>query len=304
MQSQAQGRARFRRLLAVAGCVALLGAAAGCASKVDQKAPEQKAAAAKELSAPAQRHHFRGPVQNVIDTVYAHAELTSEQFDHVGAIETDLEENSPGCEELHDKFKTSAVAIVRSGTANSEEFDQSVSEAVGVIEQRLQHETDALEEIHGVLEPWQRAKVAAALRVKIADKFGPPPEAKRHREGFSRFASYLVLSKLQLDQLATIKKELIGEKQRLRPSREELTALVDAFESDDFSKPLDEFREKKIALLHARVADAGKRADSVLSIFTPEQRELLADLILEGPGKVLLGEDPTISPREVPTRAP
>ena len=99
-----------------------------------------------------------------------------------------------------------------------------------------------------------------------------------------------MLSKLQIDQLGTIKKELLGESKQLRPTREEMLELVTAFEGEDFATTLDAFREKKLALLKVRVANAGKRADSVLSIFTPEQREILADLILEGPAKVFLGQ--------------
>jgi hypothetical protein len=52
-------------------------------------------------------------------------------------------------------------------------------------------------------------------------------------------------------------------------------------------------------VLRARVATAGKRTDSVLSIFTREQRQILADLILEGPHKLLFGDEsgPTRDPR-------
>jgi hypothetical protein len=89
-----------------------------------------------------------------------------------------------------------------------------------------------------------------------------------------------------------IKKELVGDGQKLRPSRDELDALVDAFEGDDFRTALDTLHERKAKLLRAHVGRVGDRTDTVLSIFTPEQRDLLADLILDGPSKVLYGEAP------------
>jgi hypothetical protein len=192
---------------------------------------------------------------------------------------------------MREKLRTSAVVVVRAGTTNSREFDQSVSEAVRAIEERVQKGTDALEEIHAVLEPDQRALVATALRAHVDEKFGKKRDARRHKNGVQRFASHLMLSKLQLAQLETIKKELVGEKRELRPSREEAHALVDAFEGEDFAAALDAFRAKKATLLKAHVATAGKRTNTVLSIFTVEQRELLADLILEGPRKVLFGDE-------------
>ena len=68
-------------------------------------------------------------------------------------------------------------------------------------------------------------------------------------------------------------------------------ALVDAFEGDDFGAALDALHAEKAEFLRAHVARAGDRTDTVLAIFTPEQRDLLADLILEGPTKVLYGEE-------------
>ena len=99
----------------------------------------------------------------------------------------------------------------------------------------------------------------------------------RHKKGFRRLVSYLVLSSFQIKQLQAIKKELLGEKKHLRPSRDELLALVDAFEGEDFSSTLDSFRARKLAILRDRVTHAGSRTDTVLSVLTPEQRDLLAD---------------------------
>lgn len=284
MKSQAQRRSRLVRIAAVTGTVALLGAAA-CAAQVQEK-PKDDDVTVQEITAKKGRH-FKRPVQVVIETVRAHAGLTIEQEQTLDEIVAELEEERGTHKQLREKFRSSAVAIVRSGTTDSEEFDRTVDEAVSVFEKRARRHADALDEIHAILDADQRAAVAAALRVQIDEKLGGGRDHQRHREGFRRFASHLMLSKLQLDKIETLKKELVGEKQRLRPTREELHALVDAFEGEDFRTALDEFHQKKLAILREHIADAGERTDSALAILTPEQRVLLADLIQDGWRKVL-----------------
>jgi Spy/CpxP family protein refolding chaperone len=287
---------RFRRLAVVFGAVALAGTAA-CASQAEPEASKDEAAA-QELAA-ARKHHFRSPANVVIEAARQHGDLTSDQEMTLDAIAVEVEGERETFRAMRKELRHSAVAVVRSGTADSEAFDQAVAEAVQAIEERAQRTIEALDEIHSILEPDQRVAVADALRARLDERFGPKPSRdKRYKSGFDRVASHLVLSTAQIDQLMAIKKELIGDKRELRPSRDELYALVDAFEGEDFGPALDAFHADKSRILHARIARAGERTDTVLSIFTPEQRELLADLILEGPEKVLLGDaaDPELEP--------
>lgn len=288
MMSQAQGRIRFRRLTAFFGAVALAGTAA-CASQVETEASKDEAAA-QELEA-ARRHHFRSPANVVIEAARTHGDLTAEQALTLDAIALEVEGERESFRAMRKDLRHSAVAVVRAGTADSEQFDQAVAEVVAAVDERAQATMSALEEAHSILEPEQRIAVADALRARLDERFGPKPQRdKRHKSGFERVASHLLLSTAQIDQLMAIKKELIGDKRELRPSRDELYALVDAFEGEDFGAALDAFHADKSRILQARIAHAGEKTDSVLSIFTPEQRELLADLILDGPKKVLLGE--------------
>ncbi|GMV12556.1 MAG: hypothetical protein HS104_41805 [Polyangiaceae bacterium] len=289
-----KSQVRRAPLMLLVGSVALMGAVA-CAAKVDES-PRESEPKAQELR---QKHdrHFRGPVAVVIDAARTHGNLKADQAATLDAISSELADDCGSHRALHDRLKSSAVAVVRSGSARSAEFDRSVDEAVGAIEARVQRSTDALEEIHAILDVDQRKAVAVALRARIADKFGRGPrDEKRQREGFRRFASHLMLSSLQIDKLEAAKQELFGEREKLRPSREELLELVEAFEGEDFPAALLAFRQKKSKVLRERVARAGERTDSVLTIFTPEQRELLADLIVDGPRKVLFGEE--IAPEE------
>jgi hypothetical protein len=287
MTSQAKGRARLQLLLVGAGAVVLVGAAA-CASTVDDRAQRKDEIAAQELSAPNGRH-FRGPVNVVIEAARAQGKLTADQERHLAAISGELKQDRESRKLLHDKLRTSAVAVVRSGTADSAVFDEGVSQAVAAIEQRIQRSSDAVEEIHDLLDADQRAAVAQALRARIDEKFGTK-DVRRQRGGVKRFADQLMLSTFQVDKLRAMKKEWFGDKEKLRPTREELLQLVDAFEGDDFRTELDAFRAKKAKVVRAHLAKAGERTDAVLSVLTPDQRELLADLIQDGPEKVLLGE--------------
>lgn len=271
-------------MVAIASGAVLLGAVA-CAAKVDPPAEQQKVST-QELGT--HHRHMHGPVNVIIQEARARADLTAEQAATLTTIQDELGRDRAGRKQLRDKLRKSAVAIVRSGSADSKQFDDSVATAVKAIEERMDRTADALEEIHGTLRPAQRAAVAAGLRARIEEKMGRKDQ--RHQGRFQQFASELMLSTAQVDALKRIHKELRGENKQLRPSREELLGLVDAFEGESFREALNAFRAKKRGILRDRVKDAGKRTDSVLAIFTPEQRELLADLILEGPRKVLLGE--------------
>jgi hypothetical protein len=256
---------------------------------VDQKAPEETKA---EELAPAQKRarHFRGPVARVMETVKLHGNLDQTQTDTLLTIESELQADRESHRALHDKLKTSAIEIIRSGDTSSPEFERSVKLAVGAIEERIQKGVDALKEVHVMLRPEQRKAVAAQMRIQVAERYGKARGQQRHEGKFKKFASHLVLSQLQVDQLKTIKDELLSDKDRLKPTREEVLALVDAFEGESFSAALDGFHAKKSRILQAHVKKAGQRTDSVLQVFTKEQRELIADLILEGPAKVLGAE--------------
>src|SRR5690606_24735378 len=104
------------------------------------------------------------------------------------------------------------------------------------------------------------------------------------------FTSQLMLSTLQVYKLKSIKKELADENHRLRPTSEELHALVTAFEGHDFSKALHDFHAERSRIIRARLTRASSRTDDVLGVFTSEQREILADIIEHGPKKMLLGD--------------
>jgi hypothetical protein len=280
--------------MAGVGTLTLVGAAA-CATNVDKSAPEPGAVqepSAQEVKSPRARH-YRSSVSVVIDAARAKANLSVAQAQSLDVIETELDEDRASRRAFGEKMRKSAVAVVRAGTADSDEFDKTVDQAVTAIEERMKKSSSALEEVHATLDADQRAAVATVLRARIDEKFGPRPDHdKRKQTGFKRVAGHLMLSTFQLDKLKAMKKELLGEKQELRPSREELHGLVDAFEGDDFRTALNAFHIKKVGILRAKVAKAGERTDTVLNVFTKEQRELIADMILEGPRKVLLGDQP------------
>jgi Spy/CpxP family protein refolding chaperone len=296
MKSQAKAGSRVRRLsVAAAGVVLVLGASA-CAATAKDEPKDERIAAKAEAARP--HGHHRGPVAMVIDAALAHCDLSADQQQTLRAIARELEEDHQSRREAGEQMRSSAVAIVRSGTSDSAEFERAVGQAARLIEERMDRGADALEEIHATLDAQQRATLAGVLRARVDERFGRRHQhEKRHRTGFERLAAHLMLSTLQIEQLKAMKKELFADKDRLRPSREELLGLVDAFEGEDFRPALDAFRAKKSAALRDRLAEAGERTDSALGVLSADQRELLADLIQDGPEKVLLGEPATPAPQ-------
>lgn len=295
MQNRAHGRvARF--VVAAVGAAALT-ATAACAEGPEARedvAAEQE----REATARAARETHPSPVAVVIEAAREDGSLTLEQQDALDLVADELEAEREGFRELHDRLRASAVTAVRAGSVDSEEFERALDEGLRAVEERVQTGLDALEEVHGVLEPEQRAAVADDLRERLdaaiearAERRVERERSAERRDGFQRFASYLVLSPKQIEELQAIQKELLGEKKKLRPTGDELHALIDAFEGEEFGEALDAMHAEKSRVLRARVARAGEKADTVLGVFTVEQRELLADLILEGPTKLLLGQE-------------
>ena len=280
----------IRTLVASLGLVAAVGVAA-CATAVDS---QQEQAAEQQRAE--EQHRFRGPVGVVVDVALAHADLSDAQTADLRDISESMQMDSEEKKLLRDELKASAVDIVRSGTTDSEQFDEAVTKATAAIQRRMLETNDAMKDIHATLDADQRLAVADVLRDRINERFGyaegEDGEAKR-KMTFKRFAKHMALSTLQIDKLKMLRDELKSEndKKRAHPTREELLALVDAFEGNDFGKAVDAFHAEKIEIMRDRFSRAGEHTDTVLSILSEGQRNLLADLIDQGPKKVLLGED-------------
>lgn len=291
MSTRAQGL-RFARLATLAGTVALAGTAA-CAGGEE---PRREEAAERERHAEA-RQAWRAPGTMVLDVVREEVTLRADQEEELEALAAEYEGEGEGFRALHEDLRLAAADAVRAGRADREELDRAVAEGLLAVDERIQHMLDGVEDLHAILDADQRAAVADVLRERLDEAQARREERRAERraarasgeDGFGRFASYLVLSRSQVDKLVALRKEL-GEERRVAPTREEFDALIDAFESDDVRPALDALHDTKSKILQVRVARASDKADTVLSIFTESQRELLADLIIEGPEKMLLGE--------------
>jgi hypothetical protein len=147
--------------------------------------------------------------------------------------------------------------------------------------------TDALLELHALLEPAQRVAVADALHARIAEKRA---ERERDKSGFKRVAAHLMLSAMQVDKLKALRDNIGSEPQRLHPRRREVAALIDAFKTEAFADSIEQFEADKRAILRERLADGRQHADTAMAILSDGQRDLLADLIERGPKAVLLEE--------------
>jgi hypothetical protein len=226
----------------------------------------------------------------VIDAAVEHGDLSTEQETAVQAIRERWELAREDKRETRQRLRASAAEIVRSGTAHSEEFDQALAEATAAIERRVAVSSDAIKDVHSLLDADQRVAVADALRARVAERAQKRRE-REERDGFRKVATHLMLDALQVDKLKLLREQLMGESKRLRPSEEEINGLIDAFETDEFDAALDAFNAEKLGLIRERMATAADHADTVLSIFDDNQRALLGELIEKGPKAVGLERD-------------
>lgn len=280
-----------RTLVALVGVVALGGAAA-CAAKTDATDQADRAAAQPLADADhhhGHRHHHR-PVRALFRAVLEHGDLSADQEAIIDAIRDDLRAGREARHERREQLRQAASEIVRAGSADTAAFDRAIDQATAALEDRMRTYNDAALEVHAILAADQRAAVADALRARIAERFGERRDRHR-RKGLERIVAYLMLSQLQLDELRAMHREIMGPEQRLRPSRDELEALVTAFEGDDFETELLAFQRAKVRILNERLASAGEHTDTALAVLDEGQRALLADLIERGPRAVLLGEE-------------
>lgn len=281
------------RLVVVAAGAAALATTAACAGGAPDAREEQ---AQREAAREAQQEVRATPLETVIDAVREEVALTPAQEDELDAIADEAADEREGFRVLHEEIRRSAVDVVRAGTDDDAVRERAIADAVRAVDERVLQSFGSLEAVHAVLSPEQRAAVAENLRERLEEGL----EARRQRRlertkerregGVARVASYLVLSPRQVEELSAIQKEMGAEKKTLRPAAEEIHALIDAFEGEDFGEALDALHEQKGRVLRARIARASDKADTALAILTAEQRALLADLILEGPSKLLLGE--------------
>jgi hypothetical protein len=293
MKSRAQ--LRFARLLVVAAGAAALATTAACASGGDEPEPREE-----PTEGQAQQEMRATPLETIIDAAREDAVLTASQEDELDALLDEAAGERESFRALRAEIRRVAVDVVRADTADAATRERLVAEAVRAVEERVRRSLDALEAVHAVLTPEQRAAVAGNLRVRLEEHVEERLEARRERrrehakareaDGLRRLAAYLLLSPEQVEELQAIQKEMLAEKKRLRPRAEELHALIDAFEGEHFGEALDALHEEKSRILRVRFARASDKAGTVLGILTAAQRELLADLILEGPSKLLLGD--------------
>lgn len=288
---------RFHASLgALAGVAALL-VGSGCVAdrSTDEQAPEPQAAAQAQADGEAHRHHHcRGPTGVVIDTTLEHGELSAEQRARVELIDEELRERRADRGEAHQRMRTSAANIVRAGSADPERFERSVDEMLATIERRMDASAGAVIEVHGVLNERQRSLVADRLQQRLDERRERHQRRHERRDGkLKELAARLALTASQVDQLKAmgdkIKKELAGDRERIKPTHEEIEAIIDAFRTERFAKKLHGFQNERLERLRGRVTRVGEHTDTALTLLTQNQRYLLADVIELGPEAVGLG---------------
>jgi hypothetical protein len=274
MKKPSRARRLFLGLVGTAGTLVMLGLAA-CATQVASRDPEERR----------DTERSGGPVQMALDTALDHGELSVEQADGVQAIKDRLAEGKEDKRAVRRELRTTAGEIVRGGGSDPQALEDALAQATLAIEKRVERGSTALKDLHALLDPDQRVLVADAIRARIEEKKSERRERDR-KDRFKQVAAHLTLDAEQMNVITKLRDELFGAKKQIKPTDEEIEALITAFEGEGFAAALDAFNEEKLALVRERLDDAAGRVDGVLSILADDQRALLADLIERGPEAV------------------
>lgn len=277
-------------LVAATGMVAAVEIAA-CGTHDDVQQEQ-----ALELQQVETQRQWRGPIGVAVEVALTKTAVSEPQAIALRHIGESARFDAVKRDQIRDGLSSAAIEIVRIGNTDTEQFEAAVSRASSIIEEHLLETNRAFKEIHTILEPGQRVELAAVFRDRINERFrrfeGEHGELHR-RSAFKRFAKHMALTAAQVLQLERLRDMLRdeNERERLHPTREQLLALVDAFEGDSFAGAVDAFHAEKIKIMRKRVASVGEHTNWVLSIFSDGQRVVLADLIDRGPMKVLFGDE-------------
>jgi hypothetical protein len=274
MKKPSRARRLFLGLVGTAGTLVMLGLAA-CATQVASRDPEERR----------DTERSGGPVQMALDTALDHGELSVEQADGVQAIKDRLAEGKEDKRAVRRELRTTAGEIVRGGGSDPQALEDALAQATLAIEKRVERGSTVLKDLHALLDPDQRVLVADAIRARIEEKKSERRERDR-KDRFKQVAAHLTLDAEQMNVITKLRDELFGAKKQIKPTDEEIEALITAFEGEGFAAALDAFNEEKLALVRERLDDAAGRVDGVLSILADDQRALLADLIERGPEAV------------------
>ncbi len=221
----------------------------------------------------------------VLEIAMDEAELTADQAEVVEAIGERVLARRAARAAKHAEMRLAASDMIRSGGQSPEALEAKADELMRVAEERIELEAAALKQLHAVLRPEQRVVVADAVRERIEQRVRER-EARERSSGVGKLARYLVLDAGQIRALGQLRQELWPRGEEVRPSREEMEGLIDAFETDAFPTELDQLYARKREIARRHLLGAADRADGALSLLSDGQRDLLADLVEKGPEAV------------------
>lgn len=259
---------RLRRVFMALAGLALLTGLAACAN------------GGETTQAPSVQSRSAGPVQTVLETALEEGALTDAQEKAVLAIQDDLSSEREAKQATRSRLRAAASDVVRFGTLDPSEMDRARAEAMEAVDDRMRVGSEALKDLHALLDDDQRELVADALRARIEERAQMRRDRGKTRGGKLRE----VMDRLMVDQtqrrvLEDMFADVKGQFGRMRPTQEEVFDLIDAFETEDFPQALDAICAEKRALMNEHFAAAGEHTNDMLRVLSPNQRLMLAEII-------------------------
>lgn len=277
---------RTKRLVPLFIAIATAFPLAGCGSAAET--PPATAESAMTRAPVARSAH--GMVRFMGDA-FAEVPLRDDQRKEIEAMAQDAETRHGALQAAHKAAAEELASEIEKGAIDPVAFGAKVDAAASAAEAARPADRAALQKLHELLDPSQRAAFVDAMEKRGHEKMG----GHNPRERMAEWCADLKITDAQRDQIKDALKAQFeknhGEGMRqMRAHHEKAKKTLDAFREDKFA--IDEVAPLEDLRAHAKEGSekiAGL-ASAVLPILTPEQRAIAAkkirDRAEEGPEAV------------------
>jgi Spy/CpxP family protein refolding chaperone len=273
-------------------------AAAGCGDHQEPQSPdvdieEVEPSAERAVGHEGRRGHAKGPAR-LLKAALAELDLSADQRQKIEAIEHDLQPEEPG--EMKELFSTLAEGV-RRGAVDERAALTKIDEAAKGGAGKRAKLASALNELHAVLTPTQRAALATSVTEKMdamAEKMAEKREGRDFAHGkekkgaLGRLLRGVELRDGQREQIqaalskAGIEGPTFEEKMEAKAEmRSRMEAMVAAFPKDSFDAA--HHLPEKADLHRGKLENLVKALAVAVPMLDEAQRAQLADELEKGP---------------------
>lgn len=204
-------------------------------------------------------------------------QLSPEQTQAIEQLRGSLEGSDTVVENAQGDLLSALAGQLAQGRIDPSALQPQINALVSAVQEASPTMRGALEDLHSILDPSQRAQLANAIQQSVQ----AGAQAGDSRQMLDAWGNQLGLNDQQKEQLQSALS-------RFRPlaeqSRRELVQVLDAFKGEQFS--IDKIVPSNQVASHANAMAQGTIAmmDTLAHILTPEQRARVADMLRQSIG--------------------